>query len=142
MLNRPYLPVRQRSAANRALFALVGALLGSGVAACAQRAPAATAPAIATSVPGSNATMGTHKRRGSRMMRALRTLGLSDTQKAQIKAARQSYRASRTSRTPETPAQFRAQIENILTPAQRTQFQAAMQRNRRNRMAPTVSPTP
>ncbi len=39
MLNRPYLPVRQRSAANRALFALVGALLGSGVAACAQRAP-------------------------------------------------------------------------------------------------------
>jgi Spy/CpxP family protein refolding chaperone len=86
--------------------------------------------------------MGTHKRRGSRMMRALRTLGLSDTQKAQIKAARQSYRASRTSRTPETPAQFRAQIENILTPAQRTQFQAAMQRNRRNRMAPTVSPTP
>jgi len=133
--NRPYL----------AFPVLIGALLGTGVGAYAQTAPTAAPPAISTPVPGSNPAMRTHKRRGSRMMRNLRALGLSDTQKAQIKAARQSYRTSRNSATPETRAHLRTQIENILTPAQRTQFEATMQRkrgSRSSRMVPMASPTP
>lgn len=135
MSNRPCL----------ALPALFAALLGTGIGAYAQTAPTAAPPAISTPVPGSNPAMRAHERRGSRMMRTLQALGLSDSQKAQIKAARQSYRTSRNSATPETKAQLRTQIENTLTPAQRTQFEAAMQRKRGSRsepMAPMAPPTP
>jgi len=128
-----------------ALPALIGALLDSGVGAYAQTAPTAIPPAISTPASASNPAVRAHQRRGSRMTRALRTLGLSDTQKAQIKAARQAYRTSRNSATPETSAQLRRQIENVLTPSQRTQFEAAMQHKRGSRpepMAPMASPTP
>lgn len=79
-----------------ALPALIGALLDSGVGAYAQTAPTA----ISTPASASNPAVRAHQRRGSRMTRALRTLGLSDTQKVQIKAARQAYRTSRNSATP------------------------------------------
>ncbi len=129
MFNRPYLTIP----------ALIGALLGAGVAAHAQTTPGS--PAVFSSpVPGGIAVMRAHK--GGRMSRALRSLGLSPAQKAQIKAARQSYRSSRGSATPETRAQLRSQIENVLTPVQRTRFDAAMQHGKRNRNTPLASPAP
>ncbi len=124
-----------------ALPALLGALLGATVAAHAQGVPT---PQPAVSAPSAAGAPGTQprKHRGNRMMRALRNVGLSSAQQTQVRAAMQSFRASRTSGTPETRAQLKANIENILTPAQRTQFEAATQRKARAGAQPENSPQP
>lgn len=130
MPNRSYL----------SLFAIVGALLGASVAAGAQTVPASPAPAAS----GAPAAPGTgHHHRGGRMGRALRGLGLTSNQRAQIKTLMTSYRSSRTSATPQTRQQLVAGIENVLTPTQRTQFEASMQHKGRNGAGvPAASPTP
>jgi Spy/CpxP family protein refolding chaperone len=67
-------------------------------------------------------------------MRALRSLNLSDSQKTQIRSIVQNYRqkdqgvdlATRRANS----QQMRADIMNVLTPAQRTQFDQTVQQMR------------
>lgn len=69
--------------------------------------------------------------------RAMRGANLSASQKAQIRQIREQYRAAHpphSGRNPQAAEAMRAQLLNVLTPAQRTQFKqnlAAMHANRR-----------
>jgi Spy/CpxP family protein refolding chaperone len=116
---RPYLSI----------LAILGALLGAGVAARAQTYPLPTAPA-ANAAPASGQAGAQHPAR-RRFRMVLRQLGLSQDQRAQIRSMMQSFRASRATDAPMTRKQLLAQIEGVLTPAQRTQFDAAMHPYRR-----------
>ncbi len=107
---------------------LAGSLLATSAAGFAQTAspePAAT-PAQNAPAPDSGEP---HGHRKNRMMAALQELGLSDDQKAKIKNCMTAFRDSRDSATPETRKELRGQIEQILTPDQRTRFAAAMKPN-------------
>ena len=123
-----------------AVFAILGSLLGASVAAGAQTAAFSPAPVAS----GGAAANGTHQHHhGGRMGRALQGLNLTSDQRARIKTLMTSYRASRTSVTPQTRQQLVAGINDVLTPAQRTQFSAAMAHRRRDgstAAAPTPSP--
>ena len=110
MPNRPYL----------ALVALAGTLAGATVAAHAQPlpSPAAIAPAASGAMGGAH-----HHRRGNRIARILRTLNLTDAQRARVRTAMQNYRAARRAGTPQTRPQLVATIEAALTPTQRATFE-------------------
>jgi Spy/CpxP family protein refolding chaperone len=111
-----------------ALPLLAGALFANSAVASAQTAPAAPADSAASAAPAAAGAPpapqagGHHRHRKNRMMAALRGLNLSDDQKTKIEGFMTSYRDSRTSATPETRGQLRAQVESVLTPDQRTQF--------------------
>ena len=107
-------------------------------------APASPAPAAA---PGG------HHHHGSRLKAALATLGLSDQQKSQIDQifaqAKQTREADRNAdpATKRADAQkIRAQIDAVLTPAQRTQLQSTLRAERHvnpgGPMVPAASPSP
>ncbi len=123
-----------------ALPALAIGLLGMSAAVLAQSAsPYPMPPAPAASAAGSNdGTHAGHHHR-NRMMKALKSLNLSDSQRSQIKDVVASYRSSRTSATPMTRDQMRQKIEAMLTPAQRTQFESQMARRRH---APDIDAAP
>ena len=118
MIVRPYLSV----------LAIAGALLGGTVAARAQSYPMPTAPAGASANhPGAPAADG-RPHRHNRMREALQNLNLSPAQRGQIRTAFQQFRAARSSATPMTRAQLRNQIEGVLTPTQRLQFETNIRR--------------
>jgi Spy/CpxP family protein refolding chaperone len=108
----------------------VAAVLAAPLAAFAQ--PAAPA------VPSPGAAAPTHKHHRSPYMAALRSLDLTDAQRTQISDTMKAARAAGKTADPATRrANFektRAQIDAILTPAQRTQLQAALKN------APAESP--
>ena len=66
-------------------------------------------------------------------MHALRSLNLSDAQRAQIRDTVRQTRTANQNADPQTRRSnmqaMRQQVEAILTPAQRAQFHAAMQRH-------------
>jgi Spy/CpxP family protein refolding chaperone len=86
----------------------VAAMLAAPCAVFAQSSPA---PLAAPSAPSAR-----HHDRGSSYMRALRSLNLNDAQRQQIRGY---MRASQ--------QQLRAQIDGVLTPAQRTQLHSKLQ---------------
>ena len=105
------------------------ASLAVPVTALAQQAPPAPA---ATFAPGARAHHG--HRHGGGMRKALRSLNLSPAQQTQIDQVFAQARQNRSS-DPATRkanrAQIRSRIEAILTPAQRAQLKATLQRNHR-----------
>lgn len=123
-------------------IALAGALLGTSVAAFAQgQAPAPVAPAAsATTGPAMN---GHHHRRGG-WRAALEGLTLTADQKTKIdsimRADQEAYRAGGNDQSPEARmaarAKMRTDVENVLTPDQKTQFEATLKYHR----SPTTSP--
>ena len=124
---RPYLSI----------FALAGALLGATVAAHAQTYPMPTAPAGANAA----APQGVPPHRHNRLRGVLDQLKLTPDQRTQIRSAMQSFRASRNTATPMTRQQLFASIEGTLTPAQRTQFENGMRRQRQP-ASPQAAPSP
>jgi Spy/CpxP family protein refolding chaperone len=106
--------------------AAVAASFALPLAVSAQQAPPpATAPAPPASAP---------HRGGAHFMRALRSLNLSDAQKTQIKTAMQQTRQANENADPQTRKanleQLRSQITSVLTPDQRAQLQAELQKER------------
>ena len=98
--------------------------------ALAQQAPS---PATATFAPDSRAHHG--HRHGGGMRKALQSLNLSAAQKTQIDQAmaqtRQANKNADQATRKANRKQLRSRIEAILTPAQRAQLRAALQRNHR-----------
>jgi Spy/CpxP family protein refolding chaperone len=106
--------------------AAVAASLALPLAAAAQQAPPPPAAPAAAGAPA--------PRHGAHYMRALRSLNLTDAQKAQIKTAMQQTRQANENADPQTRKtnleQLRAQINSVLTPDQRAQLQAELQKER------------
>ncbi|HXP94035.1 MAG TPA: hypothetical protein VN905_11255 [Candidatus Binatia bacterium] len=116
-------------------IALVAFAAGLPLAASAQVVPppAQTGP----SAPSQGAPQQHHR---NPYMRALRSVNLSDAQKSQIRSILQSYRQKdqgldQTARRANAQ-QMRTDIMNVLTPAQRTQFQQAVQQMRQTGAQP------
>jgi Spy/CpxP family protein refolding chaperone len=128
---RPYLSI----------FALAGALLGATVAAHAQTYPMPTAPAGANAAAPQAGAPGVPPHRHNRLRGVLDQLKLTPDQRTQIRSAMQSFRASRNTATPMTRQQLFASIEGTLTPAQRTQFENGMRRQRQP-ASPQAAPSP
>jgi Spy/CpxP family protein refolding chaperone len=97
------------------------AFLSLPLAASAQSAPAA--PAVSAPAPA-------HHHHKSRYMHALKQLNLSADQKAQIKGFSQTARTANENADPATKKanmqKLHAQIDGVLTPAQRDQLKAAL----------------
>jgi Spy/CpxP family protein refolding chaperone len=110
------------------LIALGSALLGASVAASAQSAPYPLPSAPAAAVPQNQAPQRHHRR--NRMREALQQLDLSSDQRKQIASMMRSFRASRQSATPMTRRQLRSNIEGVLSPQQRSQFDLLMRHRR------------
>lgn len=106
----------------------VAAMLVAPAAAFAQAAPGA--------VPSPGAAAPAHKHyHGSPYLHALRSLDLSDSQRQQIRSLMQAARSSAAATTDRATRRanaqkLRAQIDQVLTPAQRTQLQSALQNAR------------
>ena len=118
------------------LIALGGALLGASVAAGAQSSPYPMPTAPAAAGPQDQAPPGAHRK--NRMRAALQQLDLSSGQRQQIASMMKSFRASRQSATPMTRKQLRANIEGVLSPEQRNEFETLM---RRRPAAPPPAPS-
>jgi Spy/CpxP family protein refolding chaperone len=101
----------------------------------------AQAPAGTAAPRGQWQGQGHH--RGGGMMRMMRDLNLSDQQKTQIRQIMQQFRQSHQGQRPDAQArqQLRDQIMSVLTPQQRTQFQAKLQRMRERRTHPEPGST-
>ena len=107
-----------------AAAALAVAITVPGAAAFAQQ------PAAAPSAPAQTTPEGGH-RHGGMMRRAFRGITLTDAQKQQIQQiVQQQHQAMQNQTQPPDPAtrranqeKLRSQIEAVLTPAQRTQFE-------------------
>jgi Spy/CpxP family protein refolding chaperone len=111
------------------ILALSCAVFGA-TAAQAQTYPLPTAPPAAAGAP-QGAAPGAAQRRRGRLRTLLGQLGLTPNQRLQIRSMVQSFRAARGTATPITRGQLLAQIEGVLTPGQRTQFEAGMHPQRR-----------
>jgi periplasmic protein CpxP/Spy len=111
--------------------AALAAALVVPVAALAQQAPPAPAAPGAPGQPG----MGRHGHRGG-FRHALESLNLSAAQKTQIQQILAQARGQNRNADPATRKanreKLRSQIEAVLTPAQRTQFQTVLQQQRRD----------
>jgi Spy/CpxP family protein refolding chaperone len=111
--------------------AALAAALAVPAAALAQQAPPAPAPSGAPMQPGMHRHGGHH---GGGFRRALQSLNLSNAQKTQIQQVFAQSRGANRNADPATRKanreKMRAQIEAILTPAQRTQLQTALQQAR------------
>jgi Spy/CpxP family protein refolding chaperone len=105
------------------------ASLAVPVTALAQQGPA---PATATFAPGARAHHGRH---GGGLRKALQSLNLTPAQRTQIDQAfaqtRQANQNPDKATRKANRRQLRSRIDAILTPAQRAQLKAAMQRNHR-----------
>jgi Spy/CpxP family protein refolding chaperone len=117
---------------------MFAALLGASVAAGAQTYPLPTAPPGANAAPAAAPGAAQHPAR-RRFRAVLRQLGLSPAQRTQIRSMIVSFRASRGTASPMTRRQLLTQIEGVLTPEQRSQFDAAMHPHRRAVPAPQNS---
>jgi Spy/CpxP family protein refolding chaperone len=117
--------------------ALVAALVLPGAAFAQTPAPLPPAPGAA--VPGQPGQPGRHRHRHGGLRAALQSLNLTDAQKSQIQQLISQNREANRNADPATRKAnrqaLRAKIEAILTPAQRTQLQAALKRNHRKRGA-------
>lgn len=125
-------------------FLLSGALavaIGLPIVGCAQQAPAQSQPGASQGAYG-------HHHGG---MRWLQGVNLSDQQKQQIQTLMQQYRQAHprgSQPDPQAREQLRSQIMNVLTPEQRTQVQANMQKMKEQRQEreqhemPAASPSP
>ena len=106
------------------------ASLAVPVTALAQQAPA---PAMATFAPDSRGQHG--HRHGGGLRKALQSLNLTAAQKTQIDQAlaqtRQANKNADKATRKANRTQLRSRIDAILTPAQRTQLNAALHRNKR-----------
>ena len=115
--------------------AVLAASLTVPAAAFAQQAPSVPAGAAPVTAPGQHG----HHRNGFRA--ALRGLNLSASQKTQIDQIFAQARGQNKGADPQTRkanrAKVRAQVEAVLTPAQRTQLQSALQQARRQHRQPT-----
>lgn len=118
----------------------IAATLVLPVAASAQTAPASAPAAVpvtgASPLPGARH----HHRHGGGFRRALHALSLSPAQQQQIDAVFAQNRGANANVTDAATRKanrrkVRAQIEAILTPAQRTQLQAELQKNKQHRPA-------
>lgn len=111
----------------------IAAILASPLAASAQPAPAA--PPVNAASPAAHK----HHHHRSAYMSSLRKLNLSDAQRQQIRGIMQTaHNAPKTTDPAARRAnakQVRAQIDAVLTPAQRTQLKASMDAARANRPA-------
>ncbi|MBD5635477.1 MAG: hypothetical protein IAI49_13455 [Candidatus Eremiobacteraeota bacterium] len=110
-------------------LAFATALLGASVGALGQ-SQAAPAPAGTAAPQSQSPNGGPAPRHGSRIRAALRSLDLTDDQKAQIDDVMRQFRESRRSQTPMTRDRLLAQITGVLTPTQQARFRAAMRRRR------------
>jgi Spy/CpxP family protein refolding chaperone len=113
--------------------AVLAASLTAPVAAFAQQSPTVPVGAAPAAAPGKP---GAHNGRHHNAFRsALRGLNLSSAQKSQIDQVFAQARGQNRSADPATRKanreKLRAQVEAILTPAQRTQLRAALQQARR-----------
>jgi periplasmic protein CpxP/Spy len=119
------------------------ALAAAVIVPVATFAQQAQAPA-ATATPQGQ-WQGHSHRRGGGMMRGLRELNLSDQQKTQVRQIVQQFRQSHTQgERPDAQArqQLRNQIMNVLTPQQRSQYEANLQKMRTRREHPAPQSTP
>jgi Spy/CpxP family protein refolding chaperone len=111
--------------------AALAAVLALPVAALAQQAP--PAPPAGAALPGGAPGQPGRQHHGG-MRAALTKLGLSDAQRTQIDQAFAQSRAGNQNADPATRRanheKLRAQIDGILTPAQRTQLMQQMQQMR------------
>jgi Spy/CpxP family protein refolding chaperone len=105
----------------RLLPSLAVALALFSAPALAQSSNASPAPA-ASGEPAPPA----HAHHMNAMRAALATLNLSDAQKAQIEKLHEQAKAARENGQPMSHADMLKQLNAILTPAQRTQLQAAL----------------
>ena len=116
---------------HRLAILAASALLVLPLAAGAQTAPPPPAAAAPQTAPAPGAP---HHHSGGRYMRALRTLGLSDAQKQQIRSAIVATRQANQNADPDTikanRKALRAQIDGVLTPDQRAQLRAKLQAER------------
>lgn len=117
-----------------AAAALVTVLAGAGIAA---RAQLGTAPSPA---PGAGATTVQPQHQRSKLARALCGLDLSCDQRAQIKTILADAREARRSGTPLPRQQLISRIEGVLTPDQRTAFEAALTRPAQAAPQPAATP--
>lgn len=110
-------------------FLLSGALavaIGLPIVGCAQQAPAQSQPGASQGAYG-------HHHGGMRWMQGL---NLSDQQKQQIQTLMQQYRQAHprgSQPDPQARKQLQQQVMNVLTPEQRTQAQANMEKMRQER---------
>ncbi len=102
-----------------------------------------SAPALAQSANGTPAPAASgepapppHAHHKNPVRAALETLDLSDAQKAQLKTVFTQARAARENGQPVAPADLFKQINGVLTPPQRTQFQAALDKARAAQQQP------
>jgi len=110
------------------LIALAGTLLGASAAAGAQSAPYPLPSAPAAAAPQNQGPPPAGAHRKNRMRAALQQLDLSNDQRKQIASMMKSFRAARESATPITRKQLRSNIEGVLTPEQRNEFETLMHR--------------
>lgn len=113
---------------------VLAASLTVPVAAFAQQAPSVPAGAVPVTAPGH------HGRHHNAFRSALLGLNLSASQKTQIDQIFAQARGQNKAADPATRkanrARVRTHVEAVLTPAQRTQLQAALQQARRQHRQP------
>jgi Spy/CpxP family protein refolding chaperone len=121
----------------RPLLSALALTLALPLAASAQSAPAGPAiPPPMSSSPAAPAPPAAtpHHHHHSRYFAAIRTLGLTDDQKAQIRRMVRDTKQSNAGADPATRRanvkQLRAQIAGVLTPDQRAQLQATLAKQR------------
>jgi Spy/CpxP family protein refolding chaperone len=114
-------------------IAALAAALAIPAAALAQQAPPAPAPGAPAGMPGQPG-MHRHGGHGGGFRHALQSLNLSAAQKTQVQQVLAQSRGANRNADPATRKanreKVRSQIEAILTPAQRAQFQTALQQAR------------
>ncbi len=119
-------------------FLLSGALavaIGLPVVGCAQQAPDQSQPQASPGAYG-------HHHGG---MRWLQGVNLSDQQKQQIQTITQQYRQAHppgSQPDPQARKQMRDQVMNVLTPSQRAQVQANMEKARQEQGEGNAAPPP
>jgi Spy/CpxP family protein refolding chaperone len=102
-------------------LAIAAAMLCAPALAQNTNQPAAPAPSGAPAAPA-------HPHHLSPIRVALGSLDLSDAQRAQLNTLRGQLKAARENGEPVSRADMLKQLNAILTPAQRTQFQAALEK--------------
>jgi Spy/CpxP family protein refolding chaperone len=125
----------------------------AGAALLALALPLAVSAQTTPVAPATTTTAGEHRHHGGGLnRRALQGITLSDSQKSQIAQLRAAYKTAHPKGSTPDPAARKAlrdQMLGILTPDQRTQYEANMKTLRENHknagngpFAPNASPTP
>jgi len=125
----------------------------AGAALLALALPLAVAAQTTPAAPTTNATAGEHRHHGGGLNRmALRGITLTDAQKQQMMQLRTAYKTAHPKGSTPDPAARKAlrdQMLGVLTPDQRTQYDANLKtlradhkRDGNGPFAPSASPTP